>query len=88
MLPDEGAGRRIQGIQGTRAAVRGITADVERRAVERRGRNITLSVRRVAAADGDMGLPDRSRRERVPLEGVEDAVLVDHTDKGLSIALR
>ena len=50
VLPDEGAGRRIQGVQGTGARARGITADVQRRAVERRGRDITGSIRWIAAA--------------------------------------
>ena len=85
VLPDEGAGRRIQRIHGTGTAARVITADVQRRAVERRGRDIAGSSRWIGAARRDAGCPDRSGRERVALERVKDAVLVDHTDKRLRL---
>ena len=85
MLPDEGARRWIQGIQGTGTAARGITADVQRRAVERRGGNITLSNGWIAAANRDLGAPDRSRGECAALERVEDAVLIDHADQRLRL---
>src|SRR5262249_4204995 len=75
------SGRRVQGIQGARAAAGVIPTDVQRRAVVRRGRLITPSDQWVGPAKGNSGAPDGSGRDRVALERVEHAVLVDHADE-------
>ena len=86
VLPDEGAGRRVQCVQGTRTAAGGcVAAHVQSCAVERCGRNVTGSIRRIAPAVSDRGSRPVPMPGAAP-ERVKDTVLVDRTDKGLRVA--